>query len=43
VRISGTRAAEGRALLEGAPLIGRETMDGAAAEAVRQARTAVRA
>ena len=38
VRLSGTRAKEGRALLEGAPLISRETMDEAAAEAVRLAK-----
>ena len=40
VRLSGTRAAEGRALLEGKPLISRATMDEAAAEAVRLARRA---
>jgi succinyl-CoA synthetase beta subunit len=37
VRLSGTRADEGRALLEGARLTSRETMDAAAAEAVRLA------
>jgi succinyl-CoA synthetase beta subunit len=39
VRLSGTRAAEGRALLEGTPLISRATMDEAAAEAVRLAKS----
>jgi succinyl-CoA synthetase beta subunit len=38
VRLSGTRAQEGRRLLEGAPLISKETMSEAAAEAVRLAR-----
>lgn len=38
VRLSGTRAREGRALLEGAPLQSKETMDEAAAEAVRLAK-----
>ncbi len=41
VRLSGTRAKEGRALLEIAPLISRETMDEAAAEAVRLAKSTV--
>jgi len=40
VRLSGTRAAEGRALLEGKPLTSRATMDEAAAEAVRLAKAA---
>ena len=40
VRLSGTRAAQGRALLEGKPLISRATMDEAAAEAVRLAKSA---
>lgn len=39
VRLSGTRAAEGRKLLEGASLVSRETMDDAAAEAVRLAQS----
>ncbi|MDO8562355.1 MAG: ADP-forming succinate--CoA ligase subunit beta [Candidatus Limnocylindria bacterium] len=38
IRLSGTAAAEGRRILEGAPLVSRATMDGAAAEAVRLAR-----
>src|SRR5436853_2448 len=38
VRISGTEAEAGRRLLEGAPLVSRETMDEAAAEAVRLAK-----
>jgi len=37
IRLSGTAAAEGRKLLEGAPLVSRATMDDAAAEAVRLA------
>jgi succinyl-CoA synthetase beta subunit len=37
VRLSGTRASEGRALLEGKPLRSRATMDEAATEAVRLA------
>ncbi len=41
VRLSGTRAREGHALLEGARLISRETMDEAAAESVRLARASV--
>ncbi len=40
VRLSGTRAAEGRALLEGAPLASRATMDDAVGEAVRLAKQA---
>jgi len=40
VRLSGTRATEGRALLEGKPLTSRATMDEAAAEAVRLAKAA---
>ena len=40
VRLSGTRAAEGRALLQGKPLVSRATMDEAAAEAVRLTRGA---
>jgi succinyl-CoA synthetase beta subunit len=40
VRLSGTEAEEGRRLLEGTPLESRETMDDAAAEAVRLARDA---
>ena len=38
IRLSGTEADAGRALLEGAPLVSRATMDEAAAEAVRAAR-----
>ena len=38
IRLAGTAAAEGRRILEGAPLISRATMDDAAAEAVRLAR-----
>jgi len=38
IRLSGTEADAGRAILEGAPLVSRETMDAAAAEAVRLAR-----
>ncbi len=38
IRLSGTEAAAGRAILEGAPLVSRDTMDEAAAEAVRLAR-----
>ena len=38
IRLSGTAAAEGRRILEGAPLVSRATMDDAAAEAVRLAR-----
>jgi succinyl-CoA synthetase beta subunit len=37
IRLSGTEAEAGRALLEGAPLVSRATMDEAAAEAVRLA------
>ncbi len=37
IRLSGTEAEAGRALLEGAPLVSRATMDAAAAEAVRLA------
>jgi succinyl-CoA synthetase beta subunit len=40
VRLSGTRAKEGRALLAGKPLISEETMDEAAAEAVKIAKGA---
>ena len=43
VRISGTEAEAGRRLLEGAPLVSRETMDEAAAEAVRLAKEPARA
>ena len=38
IRLAGTEAAAGRKLLEGAPLVSRETMDEAAAEAVRLAK-----
>jgi succinyl-CoA synthetase beta subunit len=38
IRLSGTEAEAGRALLEGAPLVSRATMDEAAKEAVRLAR-----
>jgi len=38
VRLSGTEAEAGRKLLEEAPLESRETMDEAAAEAVRLAK-----
>ncbi|MDE3192967.1 MAG: ADP-forming succinate--CoA ligase subunit beta [Chloroflexota bacterium] len=38
IRLSGTEAEAGRAVLEGAPLVSRDTMDDAAAEAVRLAR-----
>ena len=38
IRLSGTEAEAGRALLEGAPLVSRATMDDAAAEAVRLSR-----
>ncbi len=38
IRLAGTAAAEGRRILEGAPLVSRATMDDAAAEAVRLAR-----
>lgn len=38
IRLAGTAAAEGRRILEGAPLISRATMDDAATEAVRLAR-----
>jgi len=38
VRLSGTEAEAGRMLLESAPLESRETMDEAAAEAVRLAK-----
>ena len=37
IRLSGTEAEAGRALLEGAPLVSRATMDDAATEAVRLA------
>ncbi|HUQ16344.1 MAG TPA: succinate--CoA ligase subunit beta, partial [Candidatus Saccharimonadales bacterium] len=37
IRLAGTEAAAGRALLEGAPLVSRATMDEAATEAVRLA------
>ncbi len=40
IRLSGTEAAAGRTLLAHAPLVSRETMDDAAAEAVRLAREA---
>ena len=40
IRLSGTEAEAGRRVLEGAPLVSRETMDAAAAEAVRLAREA---
>ena len=40
IRLAGTEAAAGRALLEGAPLVSRTTMDDAAAEAVRLANPA---
>jgi succinyl-CoA synthetase beta subunit len=43
VRLSGTEAEAGRALLVGAPLESRETMDEAAAEAVRLAKVPARA
>ncbi|HEV8536607.1 MAG TPA: ADP-forming succinate--CoA ligase subunit beta [Candidatus Limnocylindria bacterium] len=43
VRLSGTEAEAGRRLLEGAPLESRETMDDAAAEAVRLAKEPARA
>jgi len=43
VRLSGTEAEAGRRLLEGAPLESRETMDEAAAEAVRLAKEPARA
>jgi succinyl-CoA synthetase beta subunit len=38
IRLSGTEAEAGRKILEGAPLVSRDTMDEAAAEAVRLAR-----
>jgi succinyl-CoA synthetase beta subunit len=38
IRLSGTEAEAGRRILEGAPLVSRETMDEAAIEAVRLAR-----
>src|SRR4030081_2936282 len=38
IRLSGTEAEAGRALLEGAPLVSRATMDEAATEAVRLAK-----
>jgi succinyl-CoA synthetase beta subunit len=38
IRLSGTQAEAGRRILEGAPLVSRETMDEAAKEAVRLAR-----
>ena len=38
IRLSGTEADAGRKILEGAPLVSRETMDEAADEAVRLAR-----
>ena len=41
IRLSGTEAAAGRRILEGAPLVSRETMDEAAAEAVRLARESI--
>ncbi len=40
IRLSGTEAEAGRKLLDGAPLVSRATMDDAAAEAVRLARSA---
>jgi succinyl-CoA synthetase beta subunit len=40
IRLSGTEAAAGRKILEGQPLVSRETMDDAAAEAVRLAKEA---
>src|SRR5881409_2666610 len=40
IRLSGTEAAAGRKLLEGAPLVSKETMDDAAKEAVKLAREA---
>ena len=43
IRLAGTEAAAGRALLEGAPLVSRATMDEAAAEAVRLAQAGPRA
>ena len=43
IRLAGTEAAAGRALLEGASLISRATMDEAAAEAVRLANGTLRA
>ena len=43
IRLAGTEAAAGRALLEGAPLVSRATMDEAAAEAVRLAHAGPRA
>jgi succinyl-CoA synthetase beta subunit len=42
IRLSGTEAEAGRRILEGAPLVSRETMDEAAAEAVRLAREGAR-
>ena len=39
IRLSGTEAEAGRKLLEGAPLVSKATMDEAAAEAVRSARS----
>jgi succinyl-CoA synthetase beta subunit len=42
IRLSGTEAEAGRRLLEGAPLESRETMDEAAAEAVRLAKAPAR-
>ncbi len=42
IRLSGTEAEAGRKILEGAPLVSRETMDEAAAEAVRLAREGAR-
>ena len=38
IRLSGTKAEAGRHILQGAPLVSRETMDDAATEAVRLAR-----
>jgi succinyl-CoA synthetase beta subunit len=40
IRLSGTEAVAGRKLLEGAPLVSKETMDEAAKEAVKLAREA---
>ncbi|MBI2324705.1 MAG: ADP-forming succinate--CoA ligase subunit beta [Chloroflexi bacterium] len=39
IRLSGTEAQAGRTILQGAPLVSRETMDEAASEAVRLARS----
>ena len=42
IRLSGTEAVAGRKLLEGAPLVSKETMDDAAKEAVRLAKAGTR-